>query len=62
MLQGTIDSNRMEVKEAGELLLFGGGVTMVVTMESKPAASPSAASPAVAAKQPIAGTRSAEAK
>jgi lipopolysaccharide export system protein LptC len=56
MLQGTIDSNRMEVKEAGELLSFGGGVTMVMTMD-KPAASPP-----VAATQPIAGTRSAEAK
>ncbi len=31
MLQGTIDSNRMEVKNSGEVLLFDGGVTMVLT-------------------------------
>jgi lipopolysaccharide export system protein LptC len=31
MLQGTIKANRMEVGDAGDVIRFGGGVTMVMT-------------------------------
>jgi lipopolysaccharide export system protein LptC len=31
MQQGTINANRMEVQESGDLIRFGGGVTMVMT-------------------------------
>jgi lipopolysaccharide export system protein LptC len=34
MLKGTLNSNRLEVLEGGGLLRFGGGVSMVVTLES----------------------------
>jgi lipopolysaccharide export system protein LptC len=34
MLQGTIKANRMEVVDAGDVIRFGGGVTMVMTSGS----------------------------
>jgi lipopolysaccharide export system protein LptC len=34
MLQGTINANRMEVVDAGDVIRFGGGVTMVLTSGS----------------------------
>ena len=41
MLQGTLNSNRMEIINSGELIRFDGGVTMVMTLnksELKPKA------------------------
>lgn len=32
LLNGTLDANRLEVKDAGERVVFGGGVTMVLTL------------------------------
>jgi lipopolysaccharide export system protein LptC len=57
MLQGTVDSKRLEVKDSGELVLFDGGVTLVMTMPAKPG-DPKA----VASTPPASGRRSAEAK
>jgi lipopolysaccharide export system protein LptC len=34
MLQGTINANRMEVVDSGDVIRFGGGVTMVMTSGS----------------------------
>ena len=58
MLQGTVDSNRLEVKDSGDVILFGGGVTMV--MNAGP--NNSALAKPVADTQPAIGPRSAEAK
>ena len=77
MLQGNVDSNRLEVGDSGELLLFGGGVTMVLNHQPKPVLVPEkaphgclqvCAPPASCtgsqgqAAQPVAATRSAAAK
>jgi len=37
LLNGTLDANRLEVKDAGERVVFGGGVTMVLTLPDEKA-------------------------
>jgi lipopolysaccharide export system protein LptC len=39
MLQGTVNANRMEVINSGSVVLFEGGVTVMLSLDDKPASS-----------------------
>jgi lipopolysaccharide export system protein LptC len=41
MLQGTVNANRMEVINSGSVVLFEGGVTVMLSLDDKPASSKS---------------------
>jgi hypothetical protein len=52
MLQGTLNANRLQIVNSGDLVRFDGGVTMVM-MLNKGAAKPAVdAAPATGARQP----------
>jgi len=51
LLQGVLNSNRLEIQNSGELVVFGGGVTMTLMLNQAPSGDAAAAAPAKAGAQ-----------
>jgi len=51
LLQGVLNSNRLEIQNSGELVVFGGGVTMTLMLNQAPSGDAAAAAPAKAGTQ-----------
>jgi lipopolysaccharide export system protein LptC len=51
LLQGVLNSNRLDIENSGELVTFGGGVTMTLMLNQAPSGDAAAAPPAKAGAQ-----------